>query len=296
MNRQWLALLTALLAIPAGWARDDLPGVTGTVKQHPAFPSKLVAPRNVSVWLPPSYDSKPDARYPVLYMHDGQNLFDPSLSFIKVDWGVDETMTKLIAEGKVREAIVVGVWNTSKRTREYLPAKAFNSPVGLQKLEESGLPLDVANLLSDEYLKFLVTELKPFIDTNYRTKPGRADTSIMGSSAGALISLYAICEYPDVFGGAGCVSTHWPIAKGAMIDYAAGKLPDPATHKLYFDFGTLTLDKPYEPYQNRMDQAMKARDYVADRNWMTRKYEGADHSERAWRKRVNVPLEFLLKP
>jgi predicted alpha/beta superfamily hydrolase len=296
MIRQWLALSVALVVIPAGRSRDELPGVTGTVKQHPAFPSKRVAPRNVSVWLPPSYESKPDTRYPVLYMHDGQNLFDPQTSFINVDWGVDEAMTRLIAENKVREAIVVGVWNTPRRTREYLPAKAFNSPVGLKKLEESGLPLDVKNLLSDEYLKFLVTELKPFIDATYRTRSGRADTSVMGSSAGALISLYAICEYPDVFGGAGCVSTHWPIAKGAMIDYAADKLPDPATHKLYFDFGTETLDKPYESYQKRMDEAVKARGYVAERNWMTRKFAGADHSERAWRKRVDVPLAFLLMP
>ena len=188
-------------------AAGDLPGVTGTVRHHADFPARDLLPRNVDVWLPPSYEAG-DQHYPVVYMHDGQNLFDPGKSFIGVDWGVDEAMTQLIAAGKVREAIVVGVWNTPHRTREYLPEKPLRQfaerDAVFQKLAEGGgTPLTVDDLLADKYLGFLIAELKPYIDKTYRTQPARDDTFIMGSSAGALISLYAICEHPEVFGGGG---------------------------------------------------------------------------------------------
>ncbi|HEX9706297.1 MAG TPA: alpha-amylase family glycosyl hydrolase, partial [Steroidobacteraceae bacterium] len=174
-------------------------GVTGTVKTHESLPSQHVAARRVDVWLPSGYEADASRRYPVLYMHDGQNLFDPALSYIGIDWGIDETMTRLIGEGAVREAIVVGVWNTPKRFEEYMPAKA---------VAESKLPgewpdmawMRKAEIVSDAYLRFLVEELKPFIDSTYRTLPGRVNTFTMGSSAGALVSLYALAEYPEVFG------------------------------------------------------------------------------------------------
>lgn len=278
-------------------------GVTGTVRKHDGFTSEQVGPRNVHVWLPPSYESEPKRRYAVIYANDGQNQFDPKLSFLGVDWGLDETMTRLIGEGKVREAIVVAVWNTPKRLQEYLPAKAVRAANGTPKhdllvkeLSKFGQSFNDDDLLSDQYLAFIVRELKPFIDKGYRTRPGRGDTFMMGSSAGALISLYAISEYPNVFGGAACMSTHWPLADGLLADYFADRLPDPATHRIYFDFGTETLDKGYEPYQVRVDAAMEKRGYRKGKNWLTRKFEGHEHSERAWRKRVQFPLEFLLGP
>src|SRR5262249_20224624 len=154
--------------------------------------------------------------------------------------GVDEAMTDLIRTGKIQEAIVVGVWNTPRRVQEYLPARMILSrkpgkerEAVFRELARSGIKIDEKGLLSDAYLKFMVEELKPFIDRIYRTKPDRGSTFIMGSSAGALISLYAVCEYPDVFGGAGCVSTHWPIGDGLMIEYVKDRLPDPKTHRLY---------------------------------------------------------------
>ncbi|MCM3902846.1 MAG: alpha/beta hydrolase-fold protein [Pyrinomonadaceae bacterium] len=266
-------------------------GVTGNLKRHERFTSTYVDPRNVDVWLPPGYEQNKSRRFSVVYMHDGQNLFDPKLSFIGVDWGIDETMTRLIGEGKIREAIVVGVWNTPKRVLEYLPQKAMvNSTWPLK-----GIPaLRLDQIVSDNYLKFLVTELKPFIDSTYRTRADRKDTFIMGSSAGALISVYTIAEYPNVFGGAGCISTHWPVGDGIVIDYLKDHLPDPKTHEFYFDFGTETLDAGYEPYQRKMDELMRKAGYKEGKNWITRKFAGDEHSERAWRKRVDVPLIFFL--
>jgi len=194
----------------------------------------------------------------------------------------------------VREAIVVGVWNTPKRFEEYVPAKAVS---------ESKMPDDWADmvwlreatLVSDDYLRFLVEELKPFVDTTYRTLPDRANTFTMGSSAGALISIYALAEYPGVFGGASGVSTHRPLGDGLMIDYLAPRLAGlRGGHRFYFDFGTATLDSNYEPYQRRVDALMRRSGFVEGVDWMTRKYEGDEHSERAWRRRVDVPLRFLL--
>ena len=116
----------------------------------------------------------------------------------------------------------------------------------------------------------------------------------MGSSMGGLISLYAAAQYPQVFGGVGAVSTHWPIGGGLVIDWLGRHLPDPATHRLYYDHGTATLDASYAPFQARMDRLMIKGGYVEGRNWITRSFEGAEHNERAWRDRLDVPLQFLL--
>ena len=158
-----------------------------------------------------------------------------------------------------------------------------------------------APLNADNYLKFIVKELKPFIDKKYSTLPDMENTVVMGSSMGGLISMYAICEYPEVFGGAGCLSTHWvgdpnnffEAVPQAYAQYLRENLPDPETHKIYFDFGTETLDQHYEPWQMEIDQIMEEGDYGRN-NWMTRKFEGEAHTENDWAGRLQYPLEFLL--
>jgi predicted alpha/beta superfamily hydrolase len=301
MLRTIVTTAIALGAIGSGHAAQQPvpvtgPGVTGTVLRYPSMSSQHVAARNVDIWLPPGYDREPGKRYPVLYMHDGQNLFDPATSYGGVDWGIDETMTQMIAAGEVREAIVVGVWNTPQRREEYMPQRAVQGVV--QSAIDFNVPGSTAaqreDIISDRYLAFLVEELKPFIDANYRTLPDRADTYIMGSSMGGLVSQYAISKYPNVYAGAGCVSTHWPAGNGIALDDFAAHLPDPATHKYYFDYGTATLDQSYEPYQLRADAILRNAGYVEGKNWITRKFEGAEHSEKAWRLRVNQPLAFLI--
>jgi predicted alpha/beta superfamily hydrolase len=231
-------------------------------------------------------------RYPVIYMHDGQNLFDPKTAFIGVDWGVHETIDRLIKEKRLPPVMVAGVWSATARGREYGPGKAILKYATKEErklfLEHFGKPI------SDDYLKFIVKELKPFVDSQFPTLPDQANTFIMGSSFGGLISLYAICEYPEIFFGAGCLSTHWPAARGAMIPYLSMNLPDPKSHKIYFDFGTEAMDALYEPYQRQVDNVMRLRGYAEGVSWITKKFDGEEHSERAWRKRAHVPLEFLL--
>ena len=275
-------------------AGEQPPGIVGKLDPYPLFPSKFVEKRNVQVWLPADYFSDVNKRFPVIYMHDGKNLWDASSTWNQQAWEVDDVMTKLIKEGKVRSAIVVGIDQTDKRFEEYMPRKAVEG-VSIQVLPDRPAVMK-DQILSDEYLKFIVKELKPFIDSHYRTQSNRESTYMMGSSMGGLISLYAIAEYPDVFGAVAAVSTHWPVGDGAMIKYLRKNLPSPKTHRIYFDYGTETIDAPYGPFQIQMDQVMQAKGYTQGSNWITRKFEGAAHDETSWNKRLNVPLEFLLKP
>ncbi len=271
----------------------SLPDAMGSIQHYPDFPSRYTSVRHVDVWCPPGYTDADEIRYPVLYMHDGQNLFDSALSYGGVDWSVHETITRLLQGRTIRAAIVVGVWNSAQRWRDYMPRRPLARPEARSLLrqfrrEQGGGPL------SDRYLRFLVRELKPWIDAHYRTLPDRPDTFVMGSSMGGLISLYALCEHPQVFGGAGCLSTHWPAGGDLLVDAMGAALPKAGMHKLYFDYGTATLDSNYEPYQKRMDVLGAAAGYTPGKDWLSCQFPGAEHSERAWRARVHIPLQFLL--
>ena len=197
---------------------------------------------------------------------------------------------------------MVGIWNTPKRRLEYLPQEAWDAaPEKMQvyiENNEGGMPA------SREYLRFIVDELKPFIDRNYRTRSGREDTFMMGSSMGGLISLYGMIRHPDVFSAAACVSTHWPLhvdlndvnATVGFIGFLDSAMPPPEATRFYFDFGTEELDGLYEPHQRLIDDMMRRLGYTEGENWVTLKFEGAGHSEVAWNERVHIPLEFLLQP
>lgn len=271
--------------------------------------SRHAEPRRVTVWLPSSY-RRAGRRHAVLYMHDGQNLFDTATGYGGMEWKVDETLDRLIRGGEVRPTIVVGIWNTEKRLRDYVPAKAFQHlPADYMDRVRS---LYGGDPLSDGYLKFIVGELKPRIDRDFRVHPDRANTAIMGSSMGGLISLYAINEYPRLFGGAGMVSTHWPLmappegktlsdvdfaaVSSAFERYLAPALPAPATHRLYFDHGTETLDAHYARYQQRIDTIVRRRGYRRGVNWVSRNFPGHKHNEVSWAARLDQPLRFLLPP
>lgn len=265
------------------------PHVTGEVIIIPEFSSAVVAPRQIEIWLPPDYHESENS-YPVLYMHDGQNLFNPKTSYTGVDWDVDGTMTRLIETGKVRPAIVVGIWNTENRLGEYMPEKPVREAGTSDELtERTG-----QQLKADNYLRFLVYELKPHIDENYRTLPQPENTFIMGSSMGGLISAYAVAEYAGVFGAAGCVSTHWPIGGKPLVNWFAENLPEPGKHKLYFDYGTEDLDREYEPFQLLLDEQLKERGYAMGSDLISLRIEGAGHNESAWKARLDKPLTFLL--
>lgn len=303
----WLIIATLAGACSSNKSKEAAVKVTsGKVERIEHFESDYVIPRNIDVWLPDGYSD--ENKYAVLYMHDGQMLFDSTTTWNNQDWGVDDVMGKLLRDGKIRETIVVGIWNTERRHTEYFPQKPFEmldqeyrDSLINQAKKNPETDLFAGGIQSDNYLKFLVEELKPFIDKKYSTKTKMEDTFIAGSSMGGLISMYAICEYPRVFGGAACLSTHWigtfetennPIP-GKFMEYLRSNLPSPDTHKLYFDFGTETLDAFYEPFQKQADEILREKGYN-EHNWMTKKYPGQDHSEKAWKSRLDKPLTFLL--
>jgi enterochelin esterase-like enzyme len=301
------ALLMALLVLVATPAAAEVSA--GRLVDLGVVQSKFTDPRRVQVWLPSGYQQH-GRKCAVLYMHDGQNLFDKKSAGYGMEWEIDEHLDALIQSGKVRPTIVVGIWNTPKRLQEYVPSKAFD-----------GLPADYRDKvralyggdpLSDGYLKFIVRELRPMIDRRFNVKTDRANTLIMGSSMGALVSLYAIDEYPEAFGGAGMMSTHWPLfmtpdgksvgdaeyeaVSSAFERYLTPALPDPRTHRLYFDHGSETLDAVYKRYQDRVDAVVQRSGYVQGVNWLTRSFPGQKHNEVSWASRVDVPLQFLLPP
>ena len=320
MKRRHLAavLATAPLFTACASRRQDVPetapraGRLVDLGDITSSNAKLL-PRPVAVWLPPGYDRERSRRYRVLYMHDGQNLFDSRSAFGGVPWGVDEALAALIGLGDVPPTIIVAAGNTAQRWYEYAPEAALRAlPADVRAAADAEFPLPGADLAADAYVRFLADELKPQIDQRFRTLPARADTVIMGSSMGGLASLYALCRRPEVFAGAACLSTHWPVTRiagvhdnpgappmialaAAVLGWFDANLPRAGAHRLYFDHGTQGLDRLYAPYQARMDAIGAARGYVAGKDWLSKAAAGAEHNEAAWNARLPAALGFVLK-
>jgi enterochelin esterase-like enzyme len=280
---------------------------SGKIDRLENFKSQYISSRNIDIWLPEGYNNS--KKYSVLYMYDGQMLFDPEQTWNKQAWNIDDIASELIKKNKVKPFIILGIWsNPNSRHPDYFPQKPFENLTTTEKdtvyaqLKKSARINDLFKPQSDDYLKFLVHELKPFIDKKYSVYADQKNTCIAGSSMGGLISMYAICEYPDIFGSAICMSTHWlgtftkennPIPQ-SFIQYLSKSLPNPQNHKIYFDCGDQTLDAFYPETQMKVDLLMKKKKY-GNPHWITRYFPGEDHSEKAWNKRVNIPLTYIFE-
>ncbi len=245
-------------------------GITGRVDVYEKMGAPGILPRSVLVWLPPGYESETDRRYPVLYMHDGQNVFDPSTSFLGIDWQVDEVADSLIRADILPAILIVAVYNTVDRGRDY-----SNSREG------------------KAYMRFLADSLKPFIDRTYRTRPEASATATMGSSLGGLISFLLAWNYPEVFGSAACLSPAF-IGKHRTAIAMVREQPEPAGRlRLYIDNGGKDLDLRLQPGVDAMLDALRTAGFVDGRNLMWFQDSTAGHNEAAWAKRVWRPLLFL---
>jgi hypothetical protein len=264
-------------------------GVKGRLVYWTDVRSAFLGPtRHVEIWLPPGYDDMPAARYPVLYMHDGQNLFDPRIANTGVDWGVDEAVVRLMDRGIIPPIIVVGVWSTAARAPEYSPWHK-----------------------ASDYARFLMEELMPRVNREFRTRTGPANTAVMGSSMGGLLSFYLVTHHPDVFGACGCMSTHFPLSEAVaanVLGIPAAGVPDttpyvirdirsglrvPRGARYWFDYGTLSLDSAYAPSHGAVRAWLLGQGLTAGRDFVIRRYEGATHNEASWRARLEDPLTFL---
>lgn len=297
-----IVCLFAALAFPSAHAQDPLPKPSTGRLERIELPSRHIEQRPVDVWLPSDYAERAGKgqRFQVLYMHDGQMLFDPAITMNGQSWHVDVTLDRLVRSGRIPPTIVVAIWNRGTfRDSEYFPRKVLERLAPTQRTFLLDTYME-KSARSDDYLRYLVEELKPAIDSRYATLRERESTFIMGSSRGAVLSVYAMSEYPQVFGGAAGLSVHWigTFERNAAIPmatfaYLGEHLPGPAKHRLYLDRGTETLDALYGPSFDFGGDVIRERGYT-DANYMQRVFPGTDHSERAWSGRLEIPLLFLL--
>ncbi len=271
----------------ASWANGEAgsrpePTLTGDIRRHDGFHSDILNnDRTLIVYLPAGYEADAERRYPVLYMHDGQNLFDASTSFAGYEWGVDEAAERLIEGGEIEPIIIVGIYNNGDRMTEYTP-----------RLEGGE---------RDAYARFVVEEVKAFIDRTYRTEAGREKTGVAGSSLGGLISLYMVEAYADTFGRCGGVSPslgwedRWLIKRwgGSDMSWAEGA-------RIWVDMGT--GEGRVREAGGLTSAVIHARTLVGlmegaglERGvgYEYLEVEGGRHNEQAWARRIDAVLVYL---
>ncbi len=301
MMSRWTAAALVAAAVPTASAAAPIQHADrGTVERHVVYSPELSDTITVDVWLPEGYAPAGETRMPVVYMHDGQNLYDRHTTWNGQSWEMDSVASSLIDAGAIGPVIIVGIHSDpATRVSQLMPQQAV-ADAGLEELMAE-VKLKGQPVLGDRYADFVVSTLKPLIDSTYRTLPDREHTVVMGSSMGGLMSLYLICRAPEVFGGAGCMSTHWYGSRdagdmfgNALMRFMERNLPDPATHSLYFDHGTETIDAYYGPWEQKALEIARQKGYRDGVNLDSYVDQGAAHTEDAWAGRVERPLRFLL--
>ncbi|MEP6708864.1 MAG: alpha/beta hydrolase-fold protein [Verrucomicrobiota bacterium] len=260
--------------------------LTGNIKRHRGFKSKLLGNRrDVLVYLPRSYRRFSRTRYPVLYLHDGQNVFDAATSFAGVEWRVDETAESLIKQKLIEPLIVVAVANIGEeRIHEYAPSPGA--------IHETALREDRSHGLAKKYGRFLIEELKPYIDKKYRTKREAKFTGLGGSSMGGLVTMSLGLWFPNVFSRLMIMSpaVWWD---DQVIVRMVKELDEKLPLKIWIDTGT---------NETGWELARSLRDALVEKGWRLQddlqylEAEGANHSEGAWGKRIDPMLRFLFPP
>ena len=276
-------LAAFLLCLAARCPADTLPHtLTGDFCLHPRFHSRFLgADRDILVYLPPGYDAGSRRRYPVLYLQDGQNLFDGATSFLPgQEWRVDETAASLIARGVIEPLIIVGVYNAGNdRIEEYTPTRAG---AGVARGRGGG---------AAAYGRMLTEELKPYIDRHYRTRTDAAHTGLGGSSLGGLVSLWLGLQYPRIFGRLACLSTSaWWDDRAIVRQVRALTVRPPG--RIWLDIGTAEDADSVAAVRDLRD-ALIAKGWKPGADLAYIEAPGAQHNEAAWAARVGPMLTFL---
>jgi predicted alpha/beta superfamily hydrolase len=246
--------------------------ITGTVKYHRQIKGDGLRDRDLIIWLPPDYDTDKNKRYPVLYMHDGQNLFDPATSSFGVDWQMDETCDSLISRRAIDPIIVVGIYNTGNRMAEYTPGKS-----------------------GEAYMDLIIINIKPLVDATYRTLPDRKNTFVGGSSAGGTISFMLAWNHPEIFSKAFCLSPAFRIQNIDVVKDVTDYNGKKKRVVFYIDNGRKGLEERLQPGVDDMINALKLKGYRSRKDLFMVIAPEAEHNEAAWAKRMPVALKIMLK-
>ncbi len=295
-----LYALLALMGLAPPLAAED----TGYTLEYQNVSAAGLPEQRITIWLPPGYDAG-EGRYPVLFMHDGHNLFDLKKSNFNKIWAADEAMLEAVTNQNIEPHIIIGIWAPgADRYRQYLPRSIYDAaPPPLRAQMDEAVK---GVMVSDRYLDWIAGPLKAWVDASFRTRTGRDDTAIIGSSMGGIMSCYAVLERPEVFGRAGCVSSHWPAvdprrvesdsaAVAALWDaWFAARLGKPDGRRVWMDHGTATLDAYYAPYQQVIDARFAKAGWQKGRDWQSKVFEGAEHEENAWAARLPEIFGWLL--
>jgi enterochelin esterase-like enzyme len=269
------------LAPPSATLADLAAAGPGQLRKHEGYRSRyLPTPRDLIVYLPGIYEKNPGLRFPVLYLQDGQNLFDPATAFIPgMDWGVGQTADALIARGAIQPLIIVGIYNTGKkRVREYTPSRD-------RKLGGGG---------ADRYAKMLRYEIMPFVEAQYRTLGGAGNTGLGGSSLGGLLTIYLGLKFPQVFGKLAVLSPALWWNQRWVVDFAARRRGKNRP-RVWLDAGT-------DEGGRTLDDVRRLRDILLQKGWQLdrdlhfEEIQGGQHNEAAWAQRVGPFLQFLFPP
>ncbi len=246
--------------------------------KHERFPSRhLRNQRDLIVYLPPGYDAQPQRQFPILYLHDGQNLFDGATSFIPgMDWHVGQTADQCIYEGRVEPLIIVGIYNAGKqRLGEYTPTRAPRLGGGS----------------ANRYSKFLLDEVRPFLNSQYRIQQGAENTGIGGSSLGGLVSLYLGLRQPKIYGKIAALSPSVWWNQRVILRFAEAAPAQPLP-RIWLDIGTHEGPRIVDDVE-RFRDVLIGKGWQLDRNLHYQRVEGAEHNEAAWAQRVGPFLQFL---
>ncbi|MCM1291875.1 MAG: alpha/beta hydrolase-fold protein [Prevotella sp.] len=297
--RKFCAACSFILASMSALALSPLQHTDkGKIDRINIFSPQLGDTVIIDVWTPADYNPSGNP-LPVIYMHDGQNLFDPATTWNHQAWEVDSVADVLSAKNIIKAPVVVGIHSVQEtRIGDLTPQGALKYlKVPLDSLKRFATE---DQLRGDAYVDFVTNTLRPIINSKYNVAINPENTFVMGSSMGGLMSLYMLCEYPQIYGAAACLSTHWigDLSDGKyfpqmMLDYIKDKLPRDGKHRIYFDHGTGPYDEAYTPWQLKVNDLCKSLGYDED-NFMTVVDEGATHNENAWKNRLYIPLIFLL--
>ncbi len=291
---------------PEGWEALPAPSGRGQLYVHRDFASRHLPSRDLYVWAPDGVDAA--ARLPVLYMQDGQNLFDAKLVPFGVAWEADASVSRLADAGRIKPTLIVGVACTSDRFAEYAPAMILDRlPASALQAVTSAWP---GAPRSAAYARMLVEEIKPLVDASFPTLADRENTSVAGSSMGAVVAAELLARHPDVFAGAALLSAHFsllPVTEAEVLpehfsedvthavgQFALEHMPRDQSHRLWLDRSTLSIDRFYPPSHAAFVRALEALGYVQGEDLSVRIYSGVGHDEGAWRERLDEALTFLL--